>query len=325
MGRKKKYTIGFDCGGTKLLCGILDQSFTVVSAAKQKTPAAVGGNQLLDAFVNLIEKTVAQSAVDPELIAGVGIGVPSPVDPVKGVVKDAANLGFRNFPLKSRLQKRLSLPVFVENDVNAGTWGECINGAGAGGTTCVGVFIGTGIGGGLVFNNRLFRGAGGYAGEIGHMLVYPKVKRCGCGKSGCLEAFCSRSALSREAAGLAAIGQAPTVLFQAGTDIKKIKSRVLSDALSAGDPGISAILNECIDTLGIGLANVVNLLNPDIIILGGGLVEKLGSSFVQKVNRAVKRYAMPALSETVTVRRALLGDNAVLVGAAALLNESIKG
>ena len=184
------------------------------------------------------------------------------------------------------------------------------------------MFPGTGIGGGLVLDGRLYRGARGNAGELGHMMQLDG-PLCGCGQYGCLEALASRSAIARDLISQAAIGKAPTVTAKAGTDVRSVRSKMIARVLAAGEqPGVE-LLERAAERLGIGIANCVNLLNPEMVVLGGGLVEKLGDWLVERTADSMRRHALPSLGEGVEVVAATLGDEAVVRGAAALAQESL--
>ena len=205
--------------------------------------------------------------------------------------------------------------------MSAGTYGEHRFGAARGRQHVLGVFPGTGIGG-LVLDGRR-TGASGNAGEVGHMIVQLHGPLCGCGQYGCLEALASRSALARDLIAQAAIGRAPTVAARAGTDVRSVRSKMIARVLAAGEqPGVE-LLERAVERLGVGIANCVNLLNPEMVVLGGGLVEKLGDWLIERAADSMRRHALPSLAEGVEVVAATLGDQAVVRGAAALAQESL--
>jgi glucokinase len=209
----------------------------------------------------------------------------------------------------------------LENDVNAGTYGELIAGAGKGYRHVIGLFPGTGLGGGLILDGRLFRGATGGAGEIGHMIIQVDGRRCGCGQYGCLEAMASRTALAKDLVALAATGGAPAIQKKAGSDFSRIKSGLIQSAWEDGEPAVVGLVDRAARHLGIGMANMVNVFNPQLIIIGGGLVEKLGAPYIQKAEQAMRDHAMARLVTIVEVKQAELGDDSTVIGAAALARE----
>ena len=212
----------------------------------------------------------------------------------------------------------------MENDVSAGTFGEFKYGAARGYRHVVGIFPGSGIGGGLILNGSLYTGATGNAGEIGHMIISSDGPLCGCGQRGCLEAHSSKTAIAKEVITLASMGEAPTALRQAGTDFKNYTSKVLAKSSQGGDRRVAEVLSRAAWHLGIGMANCVNILSPEVIVLGGGLVEKLGKKFVDEAEHSMHLHAMPHLVMNIKVVEASLGDDAVILGAGALAVESLS-
>ena len=314
--------IGFDLGGTKMLAAVLDGERELV--AKEKNPTHGGDNetvygQILDTIRGAIKK--AGRSLDE--LSSVGIAVPGPIDRNTGVILDTPNVGMSDFPLAARLGEELGCPVFLENDVNAGLWGEFVNGVAVGRRHVVGVFPGTGIGGALITDGRLYRGKSGAAGEIGHITVQSDGRRCGCGNHGCLETVASKTAIARDLALLAMNGQSPVLAEAGATDIKLVKSGLIKKALDAGDPGVREVVDQAAYFLGIGMAAMVNTFDPEMIVLGGGLVEKLGSQFTDRAEATMRARAMPRLVAGVEVVEATLGDDAVVVGAAALAEEQV--
>jgi glucokinase len=227
--------------------------------------------------------------------------------------------------LKRELTKKFGCPVVVANDVDAGTYGEYRFGAGQGVRCLLGVFPGTGIGGGLVYEGRLFRGRIGSCMEIGHIHMQPKGRLCGCGRRGCLETVASRLAIAAEAAEAAYRGDAPHLLELAGTDVAAARSGALAAAIKAGDRTVEAIVRHAAKDIGIAIGSVVNLLAPDTIVLGGGLVEAMPSLYVQEVRTSIKKHAMRLYTKSLKVVVAKLGDDAVAIGAAALAEAEIEG
>ncbi len=309
--------IGFDLGGTKMLAAVVADDGTIV--ARKKTPTDVVGNEAILANIeNLTRQAIESSGQTPADISSMGIAVPGPIDSERGVVLQTPNVGITELPLAQRLQDKLGFPVLLENDVNAGLWGEYIAGAARGYRQVIGVFPGTGIGGGIIINGDLYRGKKGGAGEIGHIIVQSDGRRCGCGSNGCLETVASKTAIARDLAILAANGVSPVLVEAGATDIRRVKSGLIARALKANDPGVAEIVDQAAYFLGIGLASVVNLFDPEIIVLGGGLIEKIGDRMMPIAEATMRDRAMPRLVETVDLRTAALGDDAAVIGVADL-------
>jgi glucokinase len=244
-----------------------------------------------------------------------GVGAPGPLDPKKGVVLTAPNLGWKNVPLADMLRKALKRPVVVDNDVNMGTFGEYIDGAAKGRKLVVGIFPGTGIGGGIVIDGEVIHGASGAAGEVGHIIVEPNGALCGCGRRGCIETIASRIPIACAVVSAGLRGQAPYVVDRLGTDIDRIKSSDIADAIDAGEKVVEDIVRHAARMLGMAAADIVNILSPDCIVMGGGLVEAMEDIFIKEVAKGIKDFASPSISPTVEVVAAKLGDDAVMVGA----------
>jgi glucokinase len=307
-------------GGTKMISAVLDDELKIVARERQSTGAQLGPEEVYGRVVQTIRASMESAGVDrPDAI---GIAVPGPLDRKRGVILETPNLGFRDFPIGERLGAEFGVPVVLENDVSAGVYGEFRAGAARGYRHVVGIFIGTGIGGGLVLDGRLYCGATGNAGEIGHMILQIGGPMCGCGQYGCVEALASRTAIAKDLAHLAGAGKAPSILGKAGTDIKRIKSGAIGKAIKAGESEVQRVVERAATHVGICMANCVNILSPEVIVLGGGLVEKLGEIFLEPARRAMRSHAMSGLVADVQVVAASLEDDAVPIGAAALARES---
>jgi len=316
------YVVGVDLGGTKTLASVISPTGEVLCRVKVKTPAQDSPQAVLASVAASVENAIAESKIARSLVRGVGIGVPGPLDPESGVVKVAPNLGWKDAPVKAILEKHLGLTVFVENDVNAGTVGEHRLGAGVGVKDLIGIFVGTGIGGGLIFNGRLYHGFGKVAGEIGHMIIQVNGPRCGCGNRGCFEAMASRTAIVRDLSKAMAKGQ-KTMLSKMveGKDLQKTGSSVLAEAYRAGDKLTVKVLKRAARYCGMAVASLLNLLNPEMVVLGGGVVEALGADYVARVAKVAKKRTFEVTFEGVRIVPAQLGDDAVLLGAACIARD----
>lgn len=327
MGSKKDkdhpYVVGVDLGGTKVVSAVYDSDYEKLASKKEKTLGHESPDEIVSRLLGTISRAMEKAGVKADQLAGIGIGSPGPLDIETGTILDTPNLNLKNFCLKACVEKEFGCPVIVDNDVNVGTYGEYRFGAGRGCRHIVGIFPGTGIGGGLVLEGKLFHGATGAAGEIGHMIIQAEGPRCGCGQYGCLEALASRTAVAKDVVAIAASGDAPTILDSAGTDLKKVKSKALLKSVEAGETAVSDVLRRSAEFLGMGMANCVNLLSPEVIVIGGGLVEKLGTQYVDWAAESMRRHAMPFLVENVRVAAAELGDDAGLLGAACLMREHL--
>ena len=309
--------IGFDLGGTKMNAMLFDGAFEVRGRRRKKSRGSEGVDSGVERIIAGITKLLEESQSTKEQLGGIGIGCPGPLDLEEGIILEAPNLGWKNVPLKKSLEKEFGCPVFVCNDVDAGVYGEYRFGAAEGARTALGVFPGTGIGGAMIYEGQIFRGKKGSCLEIGHVPVMPDGPFCGCGRRGCLETIASRLAMSAEIAKAAYRGQAPYILRVAGTDLANIRSGTIKEAIEAGDKIVEEIIRDGARQLGIVLAGTVNLLAPDVIVLGGGLVEALPRLFLEEVGKAVADRVMPSYLRTYELKVAKLGDDAGAMGAAA--------
>lgn len=326
MGKKKKYIIGVDLGGTKMLAGLLDRDYKLKATEKSRVSVNEGKKAFLKSLVENTQKLLKEYRLDRKDLLGIGIGCPGIIDSAKGVILTSPNIPFlTKEPLAKKIAKIFKVPVAIGNDVNVGLLGEQRLGAARGHKNVIGIFLGTGVGGAFIFNNEIYGGASGGAGEVGHMMIDPMGPKCGCGKRGCLETFVGRVGVAAEAAVLAARQEAPKLYNAVETDISKIKSGVLEKAVKAGDDAIKELIQHRSKRLGIAMGSLVNLLNPEMIVLGGGMVEALGGIIIPEAKDWMNKSAMPALVKKVKVSSAKLGDNAIVKGAAVMIKEQVEG
>lgn len=314
--------VGFDLGGTKMMATVFDESFRPLGRKRRKTKGADGAKVGMERVLESIHDALREAGRSPESILGVGIGCPGTVDLEKGAIVDSANLGWKNVQVKEILQRELRAPAVVLNDVDAGVYGEYRFGAGKNARCLVGVFPGTGIGGGCVYDGIIIRGKTLSAFEIGHVQVNPNGAQCGCGRIGCLETEASRLAIAAAAAMAAFRGEAPHLYQQVETDLSKIRSSAIAASIKAGDKAIERIVQRAARLIGSVVGDTVNLLAPDVIVLGGGLVEAMPELFVQGVEEAAKQRAAPPYAKGFKVAVAKLGDDAVTRGTAAWAEHS---
>ena len=322
--RGKKFWVGFDLGGTKMMATVYDVAFKPLGSAKAKTPVNEGPKAVLARIRETLAEALQEAKIPARALAGIGVGCPGVLNLDEGIILEAPNLGWKRVPLRALLKGWFHCPVVLANDVDAGTYGEWRFGAGRGARTLVGVFPGTGIGGGCVYEGKLLRGKTGSAMEIGHLPIREHGRLCGCGKRGCLEALAGRLAISAEVAQASFRGEAPYVAANAGSDLKKLKSGLLAKAIKAGDAAVERIVRDAMRLMGRAIGGVVNLLAPDVGVLGGGLVEAMPRLAREEVRAGLKETAMAPLAKPVKVAEVELGDDATTMGAAALAADSIR-
>jgi glucokinase len=322
--KKRTYWLGFDLGGTKMLATVFDPAFKTVGRSRKKATSRDGSKTGLERMVATVEAALDASGIRREQLAGIGVGIPGPLDLARGVVLHTPNLGWHNFQLRKPIEEALGCKAFIINDVDAGVYGEYRFGAAQKARCAVGVFPGTGIGGGCVYAGQLLVGRTRSCFEIGHLQMIPDGPLCGCGQRGCLESIASRLAISASAASAVYRGEAPNLQAAAGTDLSNIRSGALAQAIAAGDRVIEDIVRNAARWLGVGVSGVINLLVPDVVVLGGGLVEAMPQLYLEEVTKVTRERAMPAFRGVFDVVVSKLGDDAVAKGAAAWAQENVE-
>ena len=309
--------VGFDLGGTKMYAVAYDGDFKQLGRDRRKTKGHQGAEAGVARMLDTVRDCLKDAGVEKGDLAGVGVGVPGVTDLDKGVLINTANLGWRDVPLRKLFEDEFGCPVTLCNDVDAGVFGEAEFGAGRGFRCVLGVFPGTGIGGGLVYEGKIFRGARLSCLEIGHLPVQVGGPRSGIGQRGTLEAVASRLSIAAAASIAAHRGEAPRLMKEVGTDPADIRSGALADSVEHGDEAVKRVLLDAAETIGTAVGGVGNLLAPDVVVLGGGLVEAMPDLLVPAVRKAVEAALMPAYRGSFEVVPAKLGDDAAVMGAAA--------
>jgi glucokinase len=315
--------IGFDLGGTKILSVAFDKNFDEVSRRRRKTKGHEGAKAGVERIIETIQQTLQEGALVPEQLAGIGIGCPGLVDLDKGHILDSANLGWKNVKLRDTLEDYFHCPVAVINDVDAGMYGEYRFGAAKGSRSALGVFPGTGIGGGFIYEGKILRGRTFSCLELGHVQVLPRGRLCGCGRVGCLETEASRLAIAAEAAKAAFRGEAPHLLKIAGTNVGEIRSGQLAEAIKAGDAALETIVRRAAGFLGTVIGDLTNVLLPDVVVLGGGLTEAMPDIILKEAEKAAVQRVAPPFVKLLKIVAAKLGDDAGVRGAAAWIAQQV--
>jgi glucokinase len=322
---KTDYVVGVDLGGTKILSGVFDHSMECIGTAKLSTKSQRGVDKVVERIARCVQDAVDEADLTPKQIAGVGIGAPGAVDFGSGTVIFAPNLeGWKEVPLKKDLEKALGVPVFVENDCNISTLGVYVAELKSKPRSMVGIFVGTGIGGGLVINGELYSGSGHTAGEIGHMVLEVNGPKCGCGNKGCFEAVASRTAIFQQIKAGIKDGQKTILTEMLGNDLEDLRSGDLRKAMRRGDKFVDRIIEGASEYIGIATANLINILNPEVVVLGGGVIEALADEMMSVIVETAKDYAMPGTMKGVEIVASKLGDNAGITGAGVLARRETK-
>lgn len=308
--------LAVDLGGTNVRVALTDQDGAVLAKAQEPTTLSSGPSGITDQMVAMASGLLRDQGPRPGVVRRIGVASPGPIDSPRGLVLGPPNLpGWDEVPLAAMLTARMGVPALLVNDANAAALGEWAFGAGKGTGTMVYLTVSTGIGGGVVADGRLLQGSHGDAAEIGHMIIDPHGPRCGCGAPGCLEALASGTAIARRFRELRQAGERSGLVPDApegphtATDVGR--------AALAGDELALAVITWAAQALGIGVANCINIFNPEMVILGGG-VTNVGDLLLDTVREVAGRYALPALRPGVRIVRSKLGDDAGLLGAALL-------
>jgi len=311
--------IGVDLGGTNIEAAAV-QDGRILASKKINTKAKKGAKGVIKRIEKVARSVMKKIDAQAGDFQAVCVGAPGAVELETGLVRIAPNLDWENVQLAERLQKRLDLPVFVDNDVNVGVAGEHAYGAGQGAEDMVGIFVGTGIGGGVVIQGEMHYGGRGSAGEIGHMVVVPHGRLCGCGKRGCVEAYASKTAMQKIIQEELQKGRESCLAEMIDPDSQKVlTSSQIAEALYAEDEVMTEIIQQAQFYLGLLTANLVNTLDPDLIVFGGGLVEQLGEPFLQPIRKTAREYYLQQTdAERVQILPSTLGDHAGTIGAAVI-------
>ncbi|MDA8744195.1 ROK family protein [Rubripirellula amarantea] len=319
----KKFWIGFDLGGTKMLTIAYDDDWKELGRRRRKTRGREGSDSGSHRIISTITRLLDENELDVGDIAGIGIGCPGPIDLVKGDILSTPNLGWDDVQIGSLLTKHFKCPTVVLNDVDAGVFGEYQFGAAKGSRCAVGIFPGTGVGGGCVYEGKILQGAGISCMEIGHTKIASSTRGSGFAIPGTVESEASRLTIAAEAAKAAIRGDAPYLFKKTGTDVVEIRSGAIADSIENGDKVVRKLVEEAAEAIGMAVMNIVHILAPDKIILGGGLVEAMEDLIVSTVKKTAQKSVMSVYKDRFDVVAAKLGDDAGVLGAAAWAKEQI--
>ena len=268
-----KLLVGIDLGGTNIKGAVVTQEGRVLNRSRCETLADEGPDAVIGRIAGLVEKLAEDAGLSTSDLLVVGIGAPGPLSTKTGTVIEAPNLpGWINVPLRDILQEHLGVKVFVENDANAAAWGEKWVGAGRDVSSLICLTLGTGIGGGIVIDGKLLHGVDDAAGELGHMTIVPDGPLCGCGNHGCLETLASAPATARRARESIKAGGESALTQMCGGDLSKITAEMVNKAADSGDELAAEVMRGTAEYLGIAIASLVNLLNPEMVVLSGGMI-----------------------------------------------------
>ena len=322
---KGEYVVGVDLGGTKILAGVFKRSFECIGSSKLSTKSQRGVDSVVERIARCVQDAVDEADLSLKQVAGVGIGAPGAVDFAEGKVIFAPNMeGWKDVALKKDLEKALGVPVFVENDGNIAALGVHVAELKGKPKSLIGIFVGTGIGGGLIINGDLYSGFNHTAGEIGHMVLDLNGPKCGCGNKGCFEALASRTAIFQQIKAGIKDGEKTILTEMLGDDLADLRSGDLRKAIRRGDKFVDKVIEGTAEYIGIGIANLVNILSPEVVVLGGGVIEALADEMMSVIVETAQDYAMPGTMKGVEIIASKLGDSAGITGAAVLAHRETK-
>lgn len=315
---QKQYTIGVDLGGTTITAGLVDEDLKILEKVTCDTNLPRPSEEVEQSIAELCREVAAQGGVSFDQIKWVGIGTPGSVNGPEGIVEFNANFGYNNWPLAANMQALLGCRVYIENDANAAAYGEYIAGAAKGAKYAVAITLGTGIGCGVIIEGKIFSGYNHAGAELGHMVIVNDGRPCMCGRKGCWEKYASARALTEDTR--EAMRQHPDNMMWGlvGGDLSKVNAKTAYDGMRAGDPLATEVVKHFTDAVGCGLTNVVNIFQPEIVCIGGG-ISKEGETLLAPVREYIDReeYARDS-NKRVTLKTAQLRNDAGVVGAASL-------
>jgi glucokinase len=327
--KKQRFIIGIDLGGTNIVAGAMPEDGSrQIAIQSQPTHPEDGAEAVVDRIVDAVNAVIAQTSTETGAtrgdFAGVGIGSPGPLDRERGIVIVTPNLGWRDYPLRDRVSERVKLPATLDNDANCATLGEWWQGAAKGARNVVGMTIGTGIGGGLIIDGKLYHGSSDVAGEIGHTTIDSTGRRCKCGNYGCLEAYASGPSIAeraREALGGGEVSILPTMV---DGRLEAITAQTVYDAAKRGDVLAREVVRDTARFLGAGIANLLNIFNPDVVVVAGG-VTQAGDWLFEPLRAEVKRRAFRPAVDACEIVPGTLPGTAGVVGAVATFKAQTMG
>jgi len=316
----KAYNICLDIGGTKVLGAIFDEKGKIVHRLKKKTKS--GGElteNIEEVIIGVVDEMRTSFGLKKSQLHAISAGAPGVIDQQAGIVLFSPNLPWRNYDIRTPIEKKFGVQFQIGNDVNMGVLGEYRYGAAKGFRNVVGFFVGTGMGGGLILDGKLFTGNAFKAGEYGHMILDPEGPLCNCGQRGCLEAFSSKKGMASYISQQLSRGRKSVMEGKLENGVFKSKS--LKKALEAKDPVAMEAVERACHYLAVATGNMINVISPDVVVYGGGVMEAMGDLFLEKILAQVDRYCMTSIRPTVELKKAALGDDSVLYGALSAINE----
>lgn len=314
------YWLGIDLGGTNIATGVVDENYNIIGRGKVKTNR-IGRtpDDIADDMAKAVYMAIEDAGIDKSEIVAMGIGSPGSIVPEAGTVAVANNLGFKNLPLCQMLKDRTGFDFYIENDANAAAYGELLAGAGRGKKNFVAITLGTGVGGGIIIDGKIFSGFNHAGGELGHTVIIQNGEQCACGRQGCWEAYASATALIRQTK--FAMHKDPTsIMWEIAGSIENVNGLTAFDAMRKGDETAKKVVNQYIEYIAVGIVNMINIFQPEVLCIGGG-ISKEGDTLIKPIESFARldRYSKNVAMQT-EIKTAELGNDAGIIGAAFLCN-----
>lgn len=311
------YTLGIDLGGTNIVAGVVNDDFKILASAKCKTDLPRSAEAILDDMARVAREAVKAAGLTMADIAYAGVGSPGTCNVQTGEVEYSNNLGFHHVMMGPLMQERLGVPVYIENDANAAALGEVKAGAARGAHSCVCITLGTGVGGGIIIDDKIYGGFNFAGAELGHTVIMVDGEPCTCGRNGCWEAYASATALIRQTR-RAMEAHPESKMWELAESLDKVNGLTAFDAMRAGDPAGTAVVDAYIGYVACGISNMINIFQPDVLCIGGGVCKE-GETLLAPLRAIVEkeRYSKHSLQQT-PICVAELGNDAGVIGAACL-------
>ncbi|MBO6163906.1 MAG: ROK family protein [Lachnospiraceae bacterium] len=314
----KKYNICLDIGGTKILGAIFDENREIIYRLKKKTKEKGDSEENVEkVIIQVVEEMIEAAGIKKKDIHAIAAGAPGVIDQAAGIILFSPNLPWRNYDIRIAIENKLGVPFYIGNDVNVGVLGEWKYGAAKGCKNVVGFFVGTGMGGGLILDGKLFTGHKHKGAEFGHMVLNAEGPLCSCGQRGCLEAFSSKKGMMAYMRQQMSRGRKTMLAEQVEEGM--IKSKMLKKAVREADPVAVEAVDRACHYLAIATGNMINAISPEVVVYGGGVIEAMGDQWLEKIEAEVDHYCMPSIRETVQLKKAALGDDSILYGALSMI------
>ncbi len=312
------YRLGIDLGGTNIAAGVVDENYKIIGTGKVKTGAHRSNDEIADDMAKAARMAIEDAGVDISEIVAMGVGSPGSVIPSKGIVATSNNLKFSNLPLCAMMKERLGVDFYLENDANAAAYGELLAGAGKGCKDFVAITLGTGVGGGIIIDGKIFSGFNNAGGELGHTVITVDGEQCNCGRKGCWEVYASATALIRQTKAEMEKNKESAMWKLCGGDLSRVNGKTAFDAMREGDESGTKVVNQYCRYVAVGVANAINIFQPEVLCIGGG-ISKEGDTLIKPIVETIEaeRYSKNVEMQTI-VKTADLGNDAGIIGAAFL-------